>query len=197
VIYFCGIDPGNMGALGIVGEQGEFIAAHRWRAGKAQSLYKILYLIKDQVVSVYLEQVRVFPREEKGFITQNQSLLVNSGIWQGWLMLLGLKPVLVAPASWQAAHGLLHWRKQAETNPGQSTPLTLARSLWPAAPLDHQADDGAAVALLLADLARRDHRQGLDRAVLQAHTAAKKAQRRRQIRKLKKLEGLDHAAPQT
>jgi|GEM_PF-4778400 len=38
------------------------------------------------------------------------------------------------------------------------------RSLWPTAPLPCLADDGKAVALLLADLARRDHLAGIDRA---------------------------------
>jgi hypothetical protein len=58
------------------------------------------------------------------------------------------------------------------------------REKWPAAPLDHQVDDGKAVALLLADLAFKDHRQGLQEVA----TVKKKARKRRE-KEIKKLEG--------
>ena len=181
--YFVGIDPGATGALGIVGERGEFIAAHRWRPGRARSLYHILYGIREKVRRLYIEQVRIFPREEIGFIIQGQSLLVNLGIWQGFALAMGLTHVMIDPATWQAAYGLTHWRTQ-----GLHSPLTLARVIWPNAPLAHRADEGAACALLLADLARRDYQLGLDRAALQAAAAVKKKARLRQLRNLKKLE---------
>jgi hypothetical protein len=51
--------------------------------------------------------------------------------------------------------GLHQWKKKLAINPGQLTPLTLARQLWPDAALKYQADDGMAVGLILADLARK------------------------------------------
>jgi hypothetical protein len=38
---------------------------------------------------------------------------------------------------------------------------SMVRSLWPAAPLAYQADDGKVVGLLLAEVTRRDHQFGI------------------------------------
>lgn len=183
---FVGIDPGNTGGLGILDGQGGFLAAWRWNQKTPLYLYDKLLLFKDLIGAVYLEMVRVFPREQKGFITQNQGLLVNSGIWQGWLLTLNLAFLQIDPATWQAAQKLLHWQKRREKDQRQHSPLTLARSRWPAAPLEYQADDGKAVALLLADLAYKDHREGIDRGALQAATATKKQIKKKALRQARK-----------
>ena len=69
----------------------------------------------------------------------------------------------MAPATWQAAHGLYRWQKKKDKIPGQHSPLSLAREKWPEAPLEFKADDGKAAGLLLADLARIDHEKGINR----------------------------------
>jgi hypothetical protein len=187
---FVGIDPGTSksepGGLGIVDIQGGFLGAWRWSHNDPLYLYNKLLLFKELIGDVYLEMVRVFPREQKGFITQNQGLLVNSGIWQGFLLSLSLPYFQVDPATWQAAHKLQFWAKKQKQNPRQHSPLTLARLRWPAAPLDHKADSGKAVALLLADLARRDHREGIDRRAIQEAAATKKQIKKHAARKAKK-----------
>jgi hypothetical protein len=169
-IYYCGIDPGQVGGIGILDRAGGCVAAHRWNKREPVKLFNILSLIKDMVDIIYIEDVRIFPRESKGFITSNQGLLTNCGIWQGWMIALQIRYQLIPMATWQAACGLSRWR----TQPRGHSPLTLARQLWPAAPLAAQADDGCAVGLLLGDLARRDHLAGIDRAQLAAAATTKR-----------------------
>jgi hypothetical protein len=70
----------------------------------------------------------------------------------------------------------------------------VARQLWPSAPLEYAADDGTVGTLILAGLAYRDHRQGIDRGALIEHNAAKaKAvkSRARQARKAQKALAID------
>ncbi len=184
--WFCGIDPGQTGALGILGEQGEFIAAHRWRARDPRRLFDVLTLARDNIKVVYLEMVRVFSRVEEGFIRQNQSLLVNAGIWQGWLISLGLPFVLVDPATWQSAQGLFRWLQQFKKDPSSPTILTQAASRWPGAPFNTRPDDGVAAALLIAQLALQDHVRGIDRESLQLAVSEKKKVKKRKERAFKK-----------
>ena len=99
----------------------------------------------------YIEEVGLFRQVGTGQMMQSQPLLINFGVWLGFLIALGIPYRQVKPAAWQARFGLRHWAK--EKKPG---PLPLARSYWPAAPLEHLADSGPAVGLLLAEMARRD-----------------------------------------
>lgn len=183
---FVGIDPGQTGGLGILDSRRGFLAAWRWNQKNPLYLYNKLVLFRELIGGVYLEMVRVFPREQQGFISQNQSLLVNSGIWIGWLLSLGMPYLQVDPATWQAAHQLQFWKKRQEPDPRQHSPLSLARSRWPSAPLEYQADDGKAVALLLADLACRDHHDGIDRGALQEAAAAKAQIKKKALRQSRK-----------
>jgi hypothetical protein len=160
---FAGIDPGREGGIAVLDAHGGFLAAHRWTDKEPARLYRFLASIAPTLTGIYLEKVRVFPREEVGFITNNQGLLVNSGIWQGWMIALNIPFVELDPATWQVATGLHHWRKNLERNPRALTPLTLARQLWPSAPLQYEPDSGKAVALILADLCRKDHRLQISR----------------------------------
>ncbi len=178
--WHLGIDPGAQGGLGVIGPAGEFIAAHRWSKPDPASLYNILLLIRDRVDIAYLEQVNAHPGEGVGQVTQNYGLFVNHGIWQGFLLAAGLRFVLVHPNTWQAALGLRNWQKAQKLNPAAPSPLSLARSRWPQAPLEFQADDGKAVGLLLAALALRDRQEGFDRLAAGQVAAAKKLRLRRQ-----------------
>ena len=83
--------------------------------------------------------------------------------------------------------------------------MTVARAQYPTAPLEYQADDGKAVALLLAGLAHQDHTRGLDRgAQIQANQAKLKAAKKRARAARKALKtlafesdpfGIAHQAP--
>lgn len=185
--YYAGIDPGQTGGIGIIDNVGSYVAAHRWDKRDPVRLYNILLLIKEDVDIVYIELVNAHPGEGVGHVTQTQSLMVNLGIWQGWLMAAGLSYILIHPATWQSVFGLRSWQVRRKLDPAAPSPLSLARSRWLGAPLDYQADDGKAVGLLLADLARRDHLAGIDRGALQARAAEKSQIKKRKIRQARKL----------
>ena len=189
---FAGIDPGKTGGLGIVDQSGRYIAAWRWSTKDPIYLYNKLLLFKDMVSIAYLELIQVFPQKGQGFISQGQSTLVNFGTWQGFLIAAGIPYLTVSPLSWQAAQGLGQWSSKREHNPAQQSPLTLARIFWPTAPLDHQADDGKAVALLLAHLAAKDHYQGIGRQAIQAEAAAKNLKRKKAAREARKAAKAHH-----
>jgi hypothetical protein len=185
--YFCGIDPGKTGGIGVIDAAGRFIAAHRWHEREPIKLYNILLLIKGCLVNrVYLELIQVFPQKESGFIQQGQSTIANWGIWQGFMIAAGVPYDVVSPLTWQAAYGLTSWAKKQADGISCHSPLTLARHLWPTAPLPCLADDGKAVGLILADLARRDHFAGIDRGALRNQAQAKAKAKKAQARKLAK-----------
>lgn len=186
---FAGIDPGQTGGIGIIDYRGNYEQAHRWNIKDPRALFNILYILKDRIFKVYIENVNL---PTTGADVDNQysagaNLLINAGMWRGWLIALNLEYCEIPPATWQAAHGLFRWKKRmteprAIGAPVIHSPLTLARSRWPRAPLEYKADDGKAVGLLLADLARVDHARMIDRKAIQeinrAQAKAKKAKKR-------------------
>ena len=181
--YFLGIDPGQTGGAAIIDRAGAYTIAWRWDIKNPATSYNKLLYFKGSIIRAYIEIIRIFPREAKGFITQGQSVIKNSGVWLGWLMALDLTPEQISeidPATWQAAAGLHQWQKKQKADPGRHTPLTLARSLYPDAPLLHQADDGKAVALLLARLAQADDLAGIDRNQIKARALEKRKAKRKQ-----------------
>ena len=192
--YFAGIDPGQTGGIGILNEQGKFVTAHRWDKRDPKRLYETLYYIKDIVLRVYIENVNL-PQTGAGLENKfcgSGNLLVNVGIWQGFLIALDIPFDEIAPATWQAAFGLFQWKKKLEKAAWQESaavqsPLTLARKLWPGAPLEFQADDGKAVGLFLAGLARQDHHNGIDRGEVRARAQAKVKRKKKEKRALRKL----------
>ena len=185
---FVGIDPGQTGGIGILDAQGKYYAAHRWDSREPVKLYNILILIKGMVDRIYLELINAHPGEGIGDVVNNMALVQNWGIWQGFCIAAGLPFVLVHPATWQAAYGLRSWQARQKISPAAPSPLSLARQLWPGAPLPCLADDGKAVGLLLADLARRDSLAGIDRAALQAKALAKAKVKKALERKARKAQ---------
>ena len=172
---YAGIDPGQTGGLGIVDSSGQFVAAHRWDKKEPRNIYNILREYRENIENIYLENINL-PTGGAGIDNRfcaTGNLLINTGIWQGWLIALDLPVISIAPITWQAAVGLNRWKSKLKDNPSGLTPLILARSQWPQAPLEHKADDGKAVGLLLADLAQRDARAGIDRRVIQAQAQEK------------------------
>lgn len=149
---------------------GGILEAWRWKVGEdpARS-YQALAKYQPPPLG-YIEQIRLFPGLAPAVLINTQALLVNVGQWQAVLDILGIRHAHITPNDWLARYGLSSWRKRKAHRealnklaraPALSTPLDLARHLWPQAPLKTLADDGVAVALLLADLARRDDAIGL------------------------------------
>ena len=99
----------------------------------------------------------------------------------------GVPFVTISPITWQAATGLRSWQVKQKLNPGSPSPLSLARQLWPDAPMPCEVDSGKAVGLLLADLARRDSLAGIDRAAIQAQAQAHTKAKAKALRRMSKL----------
>jgi hypothetical protein len=196
MFYYCGIDPGASGGIGIINNRGQYVAAHRWNAKRPALLYNILLSIRGEIFDskVYLERIQAHPGEGIGHVINNMALVENFGIWQGFILAAGLVPVLVHPITWMHAHGLASWAKKTDDairagRPLPPSPLSVARSRWPGAPLPCAVDDGKAVALLLADLARQDQARGLDRIALNVNREIKaKAQRATARKKRRELQ---------
>ncbi|MEW6385929.1 MAG: hypothetical protein AB1491_00210 [Thermodesulfobacteriota bacterium] len=171
---FLGIDPGRKGGAGIVDDQGACV--HSWRWKDSDPLYTWYHLCeyRDLLINIYIEAVRLFPALPKNVLLNTQALLLNAGRWMGMLDVLQVPYQLISVDEWQAHYNLTRWRKRkaridrvltqghvklSPHTPGPTTPLSLARTFWPQAPLKTQADDGMAVGLLLADMARQHHLQ--------------------------------------
>ena len=184
---FIGIDPGQTGGLGVIDANGQYYGAWRWDSKAPINIYNRLILCRDMVNIVYLELIQTFPQESKGFITRNQATLVNFGQWQGMLIAAGLPFVTISPLTWQSKMGLTSWQKKQKDGIVCHSPLSLARSIWPDAPMEHEADSGKAVGLLLADLARRDSLAGIDRAAIQAQAQAHTKAKAKALRRMSKL----------
>ena len=166
---YLGIDPGHRGGAALLDVAGRITDAWRWRPGhdpmqSYNNLYN--YINSGYKILSYIEHIRLYPRLPLPVLLNTQNLLLNAGQWQALLDLLRIPYTQITPGDWQARYGLTHWRKRqariitlarGTSLPDLTSPLALARHLWPDAPLQSQADDGIAVALLLADLARRDH----------------------------------------
>lgn len=192
---FCGIDPGKTGGIGLVDVDGRFVSCQRWSDKNPVSH---LYLLNnDNIGLVYLEIISSFTQEiTTGQIVRNQSALVNFGLWQGFVLAAGFHfgPAggahLISPRAWQAhpEYNLTGWQKRLVDNPMGPSPLMLARKLWPGAPLEFQADDGKAVGLLLANLARLDHAKGIDRGAQTRAREAKEKIRQAKVRAARKAQ---------
>ena len=199
---FCGIDPGRTGGIGIIDLAGKFVFCQRWSEKNPVSALYILN--RPDIEIVYLEVISSFTKETTtGQIVRNQSTLINFGLWQGFILAAGYHfgpgggAHLISPRTWQAIPGydLTSWQKRTEAYeaggphqfaPRPDSPLTLARRLWPGAPLEFQADDGKAVGLLLANLARLDHARGIDRGELRRISEVKEKTRKKKIRAARK-----------
>lgn len=189
---FIGIDPGEVkGGIGIIDQAGAYVLAERWNRKEPRALYNILNNIVSMVGMVYLEDVNMPQNPAAGIenrFSGASNLLVNLGIWQGWLIALDLPYVLIPPATWQTAVGLFRWKSIQKKNPSAPGPIDRARQFWPAAPLQFQADDGKAVGLLLADFARRDYLQKIDRGAIREQSQTKAKLKKQAIRKAKKAQ---------
>lgn len=151
---FLGIDPGAGGGCGLVTVTGEYETSYRWPRKDPAVMYYLLKSYGDRLVAAYIEVVGLFPGAGIAMATAMQSLLINAGIWRGWLMALDIPWGEIHPNSWQSQVGLFRWQKKLAADPSALTPLKLARDLYPDADLRFQADDGKAVGLILAGLAR-------------------------------------------
>ena len=151
---YLGIDPGMSGGAGVLDSQGQYVDAWRWDKRNPLTSWHKLMKHSEHIRAATIEIINPF----SGLHGRNfMALAENSGAWKMMLILLDIAWGEVYPATWQAATGLRHWKKAWETDKTKPCPLSLARIRWPEAGLRFQADDGMAVGLILADLAREAH----------------------------------------
>ena len=181
---FLGVDPGSNGGWAAIDQDSRFLRGGRWRTSRVQDIVAQLAELKPQVAMCYLEEVRLFPTQSIGVIINVGALLINQGIWQGILITLGIPYQEITPNAWQNQVNLHHWKKHmvGSKRPGvaPNTPLRLAQELWPAAELTKDVEDGLAVALILAEVARQDALNPLKRQVQQALEVKPKRNRKRE-----------------
>lgn len=168
---YLGIDPGKNGGAAVLDAQGDYVDAWRWREEEPLLSFNKLSIYVEGIVRTYLERVNLFRELSVDQILRMAPMVGNSAKWEMMCVILGLPVTKIMPRIWQSRIGLAGYKKtrQLFTNvKGKQlllTPYNLAKHLWPDAPLKTQADDGMAVGLLLAEVARQDAAraaQGID-----------------------------------
>lgn len=189
-MMFVGIDPGLTGGIAVLDGHGGFVAAHRWKPKTPAQLFHLLTTIREEIYDgkVYLERIQAHPGEGVGHVVNNMTLVENYGIWQGFIIAAGLTAVLVHPVTWQVTFNLRNWQARQKVDPNVLGPLDISRKKWPTAPLQFQVDDGKGTALLLAALAIKDFRDGVDRHILNQEREKKAKIARRKARQKRKMQ---------
>jgi crossover junction endodeoxyribonuclease RuvC len=144
-----GIDPGNTGAVAVLGING-FVDVHDMplmASGKKQQvnaaeLFKILLSIKAMSaggVDAVVEKVSAMPGQG---VSSMFNFGMGFGVIQGVLAGAGIPYTLVTPQSWKKRAGLIGKDKDMAR--------TVAQQLYPDAPLGRKKDIGRADAILIA-----------------------------------------------
>ena len=146
---YIGIDPGNTGAVAVLGTGGKFSKVFDMplteELGRnivdADSLADILEIDSFPIDSIYLEIVRSMPNQG---VTSVFTFGQGYGIVKGAIRALGFNYELAAPQKWKKHHGLLKTDKDAAR--------LKAIELFPEAEqyLQRKKDIGRADALLIA-----------------------------------------------
>lgn len=146
---FCGIDPGIGGAVGLVHDDGTFVAVHDMptlptTTGRRQADFAALAAILREHGPAFVLVERVGPRPREGAVGAFAFGHTFGGIL-GTLAALSMSHDVVQPAT---------WKRRAGIPPGADKRASIAtaiRLLPDAAPhLSRVKDDGRAEALLLA-----------------------------------------------
>ena len=139
---YCGVDPGQLGAVAVIPED-DMPLVEDW-PGDPVAAADILrsWATEYQIQLVALESVHAMPKQG---VSSTFKFGVNFGTWQGILSGLGLPYLMPRPTEWQK--GLV--RKSDGADP-KSRSLAVARRLFPDAELSRKKDHGRADSLLLA-----------------------------------------------
>ena len=145
-----GIDPGLTGAIGVLSDTGRYLAVYDMpvspysdkgfvkNAVNVHVLARILREYADQDCRVWVEQVNAMPKQGgASMFSLGMSYYGACGVLAGCGM----------------GYGLVHprvWKHRAGLTAVKGDSLTLARELWPDAPLSLAKHHGRAEALLIA-----------------------------------------------
>jgi crossover junction endodeoxyribonuclease RuvC len=135
-----GIDPGKSGAAALVGNN-EYIDHVDWTDGPSVAEKIREWKFKHGITYAVLERVHAMPKQG---VSSTFSFGQNYGWWKGLLDSLGIAWTEATPQQWQK--GVVPKRGNDNDKPS----LTIARRMFPDAPLSRKKDHGRADALLIA-----------------------------------------------
>lgn len=147
-MIYLGFDPGFSGAWGMIDHNGEFVACgdmiHNGSRILTSKVWEDVVKARDgEDMEIVIELVASMPK-------QGVSSTFKFGMAFGATIAIAERfnvPFhLVVPRV---------WKKAMELDSDKDKSLSLARDLWPSAPLTRKKDNGRAEALLLAEWLRR------------------------------------------
>ena len=136
-MYYIGIDPGKTGAMAVLSITGGFLAVHDFE----ESFDELKKLALNQPTMVYLEEVHSMPKQG---VASTFAFGENFGWWKGILQAFGVPFKTIRPQDWQK--GLVPKRGTLTDKPS----LSVARQLYPEAPLNLKKHHNRADAILIA-----------------------------------------------
>ena len=144
---YCGIDPGQTGAVAIIDEEYRVITLEDWPGDieSAAAMFRSLYMEHHPVLTC-LESVAAMPKQG---VSSTFKLGANLGAWQGIISTLQARYRLIRPREWQATMFDPGTGKEPKARS-----LTTARRLFPDAELHLKKHHGRSDALLIASYAR-------------------------------------------
>lgn len=136
-MYYIGIDPGKTGAMAIINEDGSFFQVSDFE----ESFYALQDRCRDDDYMAYLEEVHSMPKQG---VASTFAFGENFGWWKGILQAFGVPFKTIRPQDWQK--GLVPKRGTLTDKPS----LSVARQLYPEAPLNLKKHHNRADAILIA-----------------------------------------------
>tara|TARA_R100000951_G_scaffold82836_1_gene70496 strand:- start:1106 stop:1603 length:498 start_codon:yes stop_codon:yes gene_type:complete len=162
---YVGIDPGLLGAIAVLDDEGRLLDAVRTpvipssgKGGKTEydipAMAQFLEHISPDLRLITLEQVNAMPHDG---VTSAFRFGMGYGIWRGIASALRTPMMLARPVAWQAK--ALAGRPRGKAV--KSSAVAAAKDLWPNIPIKYKRDWGMADAALIAEHGRRQHRSKL------------------------------------
>lgn len=135
---YIGIDPGKTGAMAVLDDKGNYINVLDFGQ---EGLMSTLINYAPAVKFAYLEKVHSMPGQG---VVSTFSFGENFGWWQGVLGSLGIPYTTIRPQDWMKKYSL------QKSSPSDKPGLSVARELFPGAPLSLKKHHNRADALLIA-----------------------------------------------
>lgn len=150
-MIYVGIDPGlRSGAVGAIDHHGDYVGCFDIQSDEKRIDARLLkndlsFLICNSDVEVCIELVNPMPGQ--GSVSTG-GFMRAAGAIEAVALLILCPVTFVPPRVWKKAMGL---------SSDKEASLTMARKLWPKAPLARKKDNNRAEALLLAEYLRREN----------------------------------------
>ena len=150
-MIFIGIDPGQSGAIAVIGASQQIYLLDDWPGNEVQAaaiVRDIINMFKGTELRAAVEKVSSMPKQG---VSSTFKFATNYGIWKGILAALQIPFIEVRPQLWQK--GVVSKKQD-----GKAANVAAASRIFPTAPLTGPRGgmkDGRADALLIADFLRK------------------------------------------